>query len=250
MTLIARTAATLALGTLIGAASAATVHVRFDNPIFSGVPAPAYDNVTITFPAPVGGGSSTVSTAAGRFQGTGSNVVGVDPAIFVDGLDDLFMYCYDVYEHVGSGWQADYTINFDGESLRTLDFLGAVNAVLNQRRSTNDPYAWLHPLNGFEAAAVQLGIWESKYDSSGWSLGSGSFRAGNVDAGTALELNAYFGAIPSTAALDGRFVMTLEAHGVQDMITGDPPARVPEPGTLALAAVAGAALWRRRRTHG
>ena len=44
--------------------------------------------------------------------------------------------------------------------------------------------------------------------------------------------------------------MTLEAHGAQDMITGDPPAPVPEPGTLALLGAATAGLMATRRRSG
>ena len=240
--------AAVALATAAVAAPAATVHVVFDNPIFSGVPAPAYDAVTITYPALGTGAPRTVSTAAGRFQGTGSNVVGVSPSIFTDSLDDLFMYCYDVYESVGSGWSVDYTINLDGERARTLDFLGAVNAVLHGNQAGEDPYAWLHPTTGAMAAAIQLGIWESKYEATGWSLAGGSFSAGGIDAGTQTWLNTFFAAIDSASSLDGRYAMTLEAAGVQDMITGDPPGSVPEPGIAGLlAAAAGGALWARRR---
>jgi MYXO-CTERM domain-containing protein len=229
------------------AADAGTVHVVFDSPIFNGVPAPTYDVVTITYPTP--GGSRLASVAAGRFQGTASNLVGVSESLFVDGLNDLFMYCYDVYERVGSGWSVDYAVNLDGESARTLDFLGAVNAVLNLNKPTADLFAWLHPTSGAMAAAIQLGLWESKYDSGGWDLAGGSFRATGVDASTASHLSAYLGALAGSPSLDGRYVMTLEASGVQDMITGDPPADVPEPGTLALLAVAALAL-RRPRRHG
>jgi hypothetical protein len=233
------------------AAPAASVRVVFDNPIFSGVPAPAYDAVTITYPKLGTGEPRTVSTAAGRFQGTGSNVVGVSPSIFTDSLDDLFMYCYDVYEPVGGGWTVDYTINLDGERDRTLDFLGAVNAVLHGSQPGEDPYAWLHPTSGAMAAAIQLGIWESKYEATGWSLDGGTFSARDVDAGTKNWLNTFFAAIDGTASLHGRYVMTLESAGAQDVITGDPPARVPEPGIVGLLALAaGGALWARRRQAG
>ena len=238
----------LALTLVSGTASAAMVHVQFDNPIFNGVPTPSYDAVTITYPAQGTGAPRSVSTAAGRFQGTASNVVGVNPSIFTDSVDDLFMYCYDVYEPVGSGWGVDYTINLDGERARTLDFLGAVNAVLNQGRSEYDVYAWLHPTSGAMAAAVQLGIWESKYEADGWNLGSGSFLATDIDATTQVYLNSFLAAIDGSFALDGRYAMTLEAVGAQDMITGDPPANVPEPGMPALlGAAATAALWAARR---
>lgn len=226
---------------------AATVHVTFDNPIFAGVPAPRFDVVTITYPVP-GGLQTSATVAAGRFQGTASNVVGTDPSIFVDGLNDLYMYCYDVYEHVGNGWEADYTINFDGETDRTRDFLGAVNHVLNDGKAVKDPYAWLHPTSGILAAAIQIGIWESKYDSSGWDLAGGSFRASGESNATRNQVQAFFDVIDQSQAIDPKFVMTLEARGVQDMLTGDPPPAVPEPATtgLVLAALGAAAAARRK----
>ena len=176
-----------------------------------------------------------MSTAAGRFQGKGSNPVGVGPGIFTDSLDELYMYCYDVYESVGNGWDVDYTINFNGENDRTLDFLGAVNAVLGN----GDPYAWLHPSSGTMAAAIQLGIWESKYESTdAWDLLGGSFLAQHMKKDTQRFLDSFIAAMGASPSLDGRYVITLEASGAQDMITGDPPAAVPEPGTAALFGVA------------
>ena len=244
----------LALAGLTAASQAASVTVEFDNPIFSGVPAPSYDSVSITYPKQSGTGSQSAGVAAGRFQGRVLAYDGVDASIFVDGLDDLYMYCYDVYEHIGGAWVVDYTINLSGENVRTLDFLGAVNGVLNQGSPAVDPYAWLRPGSGFAAAAIQLGIWESKYDTGPWDIGNGSFKATNLDAGTRSALDTFFAAIDGAAALDGQYVMTLEAAGAQDMITGDPPppSDVPEPGTLALlgAAFVGLVTTRRRAGQG
>jgi len=226
--------------------NAASVHIVFDNPIFNGS---GSDNVTIKFANQNGIGSTTEYVAAGRFQGTGSNVVGVPTSIFVDGLNDLYMYCYDVFESISSGQAVDYTINLNGEKARTLDFLGAVNSVLSVGK-TYDPYAWLHPLNASQGAAIQLGIWESLYDtSSTWSMANGAFQAWDLDGGTNTWLGKFFDKIDTTASLDGKYVMTFEARGAQDMIAGDPPANVPEPASVALVGLglAGIAAMRKRR---
>lgn len=240
--------AVLALLGLLQASHAATVRVTFDSNIFNGS---GYDVVQITAPGATTG-TLVENAAAGRFQGTGDQVVGVNPSIFVDGLSDLYMYCYDIYENIHGGQIVNYTINFSGEKERTRDFLGAVNAVMNGTKQLGDlgydKFAWLHPVSGAQGAAIQLGIWESRYEtSSDWDLTTGSFRAKWLDETTTLHWNAFRGAISSSAAVADEFVMVLEAAGAQDMITADPPGNVPEPETFGLMVLALAALGLTRK---
>jgi len=210
--------------------SASTIDVKFDANIFEGS---GYDNVTIK-----AANLGSVDVSAGRFQGSASNLVNVSSSIFVDGLNNLFMYCYDIYQEISGGISVKYTINQTGETARTLDFLGAVNKVMNTGKSVYDPFAWLHPVNGAQGAAIQIGIWESKYENgTQWDLNSGSFKASNLDDATTAWWNSFKDEIDHSDALDGRYVMVLENSTYQDMIVGDPPV-LPEPGSLALIALA------------
>lgn len=255
MSKASRLALAVAALTVSGAVHAAAVTITFDNPIFGGYNAgtgSTYDNVSITYLQQSGTGTQTSGVAAGRFSGKATELDGIDSSIFINGVDQVFMYCYDLYEGISGGQTVRYTVNFDGPTNRTLDFLGAVNYVMHGKSNDwLDPYAWARPLTGLQGAAIQLGIWESRFDtSSTWSVGNGDFKAKNVESDTTNWLDQFFAAIPLAKSLDKRFAMTLEYSGAQDMITADPPSRVPEPGSIALVAAGLAGLLGMRRRRG
>lgn len=244
-----KTLSALVCAVAASASVAATIDIKFDNNLFEGS---GFDGVSIKAAGLGGGNGNYTGVNAGRFQGTASNLLGVPESILVDGVDDLYMYCYDIFQGIFGGAKVSYTVDLDGETARTLDFLGAVNQVLNKGRAVYDPYAWLHPVNRHQGAAIQLGIWESKYEDNKnfWDLGTGGFKAKDLDPGSATWWKDFIGEIDKSDSLDGAYVMVLENGKYQDMIAGDPPpSRVPEPGLLALMAlgIGGLAVSRQRK---
>lgn len=213
--------------------------------------ASAGDQVRITSPI-------DISTRASRFLGNVTSST-LPEGIFVDSKDALYGYCYDVFEYLAQGGNT-YEVVFGlnppnawGVTQSTLDFLGAVNATI----PGGSVYDWLHPTGQWQAAAIQIGIWETLYDNTGpFDLAAGSFQVTGLETETVAALSAIRA---NSGTIDASWVMVLHAEGRsggQDVITGRRgPERitrqVPEPATavLLVAAAAAAGLARRRTTQ-
>lgn len=249
-------ASSLAFST--GAQALPTVDIAFSGNLF---PAGS-DSLTFNF----GNGSNSRSARvnAAMFGGAATNGVDFDPASLYKNAKDVLFYCVDIIQHLRRS-STTYNVNDISKSTvvgdaslgnprrdfaRTLDFLGAVNFILQDTYSLDfGDKNWLNPSSGWMSGAIQVGIWESLYETEGASLavedGSGNFfvsRGLNRKAGL---LSLAFDDMSGTAALDSNQVKWFSTEYGQDLIAD--PASVPLPATLALIGLGLAGIGYQRR---
>lgn len=245
-------------------------NIQFANPIHGPL---GSDTVKVRY-RDNNGNFRNLRTAAGRFSGSASSD-DFDADILYSDADNVLLYCIDLFQRIGSGWNVDYDVNqltdqgantlsnaqhlperdFD----RTLDFLGALNHTLATSYGFGEgPFNWLNPSSSWMSGAIQLGIWESLYedfsqDDTNWDIAAGDFSVvgtggDRISSQGASFLGDVFGNIGSTDALATKYVLVLTNGKRQDMIVGDPPVNVPVPATATLLMGGLFALRRRRRS--
>ncbi|MBK1618036.1 hypothetical protein CKO42_06155 [Lamprobacter modestohalophilus] len=136
-------------------------------------------------------------------------------------------------------WPSEETITATGNLNNVLDFLGAVNDVLeDQYQYTFGDRNWLNPADRWISGAIQVGIWESlydDYDSTNTSLDitDGHFSVTGLSNKGETLLSHAFNQMVSSESLDRSQVLLFQPVTGGQTLIGD-PFDVPAPGTLVL----------------
>ncbi|WPL19114.1 hypothetical protein Thiowin_04218 [Thiorhodovibrio winogradskyi] len=196
---------------------------------------------------------------AGAFGGavTPGDTDPFDPKDLYRSDDDVIFYCVDLFANLKTH-KSTYTVlpiedgapldtNVNGKAVsrdfgNLLSFLGALNWVLSrdQYGFKFEDQNWLNPSSGNMSAAIQVGIWESLYDSSsGMDIAGGNFKVthlANVDGlnDNQTLLDSVFNRMDDSnnVALANDKVLLFHSSDGQDLIAD--PVDVPAPATLPL----------------
>lgn len=247
-----------------------------DIDIVSGIFSNGYDVLQVIFND--GTVKKNVWVKAGAFGGvaTAGATDPFDPKDLYRSEDEVIFYCVDLFSNLKTN-KSRYTVlpiedeapldtkvgnkvvSRDFDNL--LSFLGALNWVLGKTGLEFEDQNWLNPINGNMSAAIQVGIWESLYDSdSKMDITAGNFRVEGLASTTGLDsdpslLDSVFkrmGDGNNVALANDKVLLFHSLEGGQDLIAD--PVDVPVPATLPLL-LSGLLLlgnygWRRNAAQG
>ncbi len=222
--------------------------------------------------------SQTVSAGAfggkaQRVEDASGNPDPFDPTTLYRSQDQVVLYCLDIFNDLqyANGFVEYSVFEFDdnedaqpttttevttdisatGSLTNVLDFLGALNDVLDETEywveedDGEDGWVqygtysfgdrnWLNPANSLMSSAIQVGIWESLYDyDNGMNINSGHFSAMDLSYDGQDLLDAAFGRMASSDSLDSSQVLLFQPTDGSQTLIGD-PVEVPAPGSFLL----------------
>ena len=239
-----------------------------------------YDTVTsrirYTGIGPRGNGiyGRSINARAGAFVAEAQAVPGdpFDPSTLYRNPDEVILYCLDIFNDLDyrNGFVQYAVYEFDdspnptttttliepstrrgreipglyanGDLNQVLDFLGAVNTVLDGTDFVfRDDVAgsdrnWLNPAYDWVSGAIQVGIWESLYD-TGTDVDSGIFSVTGLSRDGKDLLESAFAQMPTAESLSRDQVLLFQPVSGGQTLIGDPDTTltaVPLPGTAWL----------------
>lgn len=144
---------------------------------------------------------------------------------------DYTTYCVELTQPLGTGQVTEVPAE---DVLNNSGAIHMLYEMYNDQVSSN-----------VEAAALQVAIWELLYeDGTDFDAASGDFRAWTVDYDIITTANSLLALVPDPTFFPENELIVLSSPCRQDVIISGPP--VPEPGTMAMLALGGVALLRRK----
>ena len=215
----------------------------------------------------------TINAWAGAFVAEAQAIEGdpFDPSVLYRSPNEVILYCLDIFNDLdyANGF-VQYTVyefndtvdpttstalfepivrrgreipglNVSGNLNQVLDFLGAVNTVLDGTEyvfdNDNTDRNWLNPAYSWVSSAIQVGIWESLYD-TGLNIDKGHFSVNGLSRKGESLLDSAFAQMTTTDSLSRDQVLLFQPVSGGQTLIGDPDmSSIPLPGTAWLILV-------------
>lgn len=246
----------LIIGSLLlsmGAQALPTLELTFEgNPFVEN----RYQNVNLT----LDDHQVNLRVSAGMFTGEAGDDGNFDAKTLFEDEKNVLAYCVDILNNLNLS--TTYEVNRITEDLihsedevtrnfgRMLDFLGSLNVVLggDSYLGSASDQNWLQPNTGWMSAAIQVGIWESLYETDeNLAVNEGNFRVNDLHNSGSNLLSSTFTDMGDNSALPAAQVRWVSTANGQDLVIDPVPVPSPTPLALLLSGLGLLFLKHRRR---